>query len=98
MDTVASTSTGGMVRPVSASAMARWIKDEEASSQRQQKGAERSLQWEWEERNVRVIGGGEGTHGSKEGGRSEQDKEGRGKRLPWTQIVRGRTATPPTGR
>ena len=47
---------------------------------------------------MRVIGGGEGTHGSKEGGRSEQDKEGRGKRLPWTQIVRGRTATPPTGR
>ena len=49
-------------------------------------------------REMRVIGGGEGTQGSKEGGRSEQDKEGRGKRLPWTRIVRGRTATPPTGR
>ena len=49
-------------------------------------------------REMRVIGGGEGTQGSKEGGGSEQDKEGRGKRLPWTRIVRGRTATPPTGR
>jgi len=47
---------------------------------------------------MRVIGGGEGTAGSNEGGGSEQDKEGRGKRLPWTQIDRGRTATPPTGR
>ena len=46
---------------------------------------------------MRLIGGGEGTHGSKEGGGSKQDKEGRGKRLPWTQIVRGKTATPPTG-
>ena len=27
---------------------------------------------------MRVIGGGEGTQGSKEGGGSEQDKEGRG--------------------
>ncbi len=49
-------------------------------------------------REMRVIGGGEGTQGSKEGGGSEQDKERRGKWLPWTQIVRGRTATPPTGR
>jgi hypothetical protein len=49
-------------------------------------------------REIRVIGGDEGTQGSKEGGGSEQDKEGRGKRLPWTQIVRGRTATLPTGR
>ncbi len=49
-------------------------------------------------REMRVIGGGEGTQGSKEGGGSEQNKEGRGKLLPWTQIVRGRTATPPTGR
>ena len=49
-------------------------------------------------REMRVIGGGEGTQGSKEGGGSEQDKEGRGKRLPWTRIVRGRSATPPTGR
>ena len=49
-------------------------------------------------REMRVIGGGEGTQGSKEGDGSEQDKEGRGKRLPWTRIVRGRTATPPTGR
>ena len=32
------------------------------------------------------------------GGRSEQDEEGRGKQLPWTRIVRGRTPTPPTGR
>ena len=32
-------------------------------------------------REMRVIGGGEGTQGSKEGGGSEQDKEGRGKRL-----------------
>ena len=47
---------------------------------------------------MRVIGGGEGTHGSKEGDGSKQDTEGRGKRLTWTQIVRGRTATPPTGR
>jgi len=47
---------------------------------------------------MRVIGGGEGTQGSKEGGGSEQDKEGRGKQLPWMRIVRGRTATPPTGR
>jgi hypothetical protein len=47
---------------------------------------------------MRVIGGDEGTQGSKEGGGSEQNKEGRGKRLPWTQIVRGRTATLPTGR
>jgi hypothetical protein len=47
---------------------------------------------------MRVIGRGEGTQGSKEGGGSEQDKEGRGKRLPWTRIVRGRTATPPMGR
>ena len=47
---------------------------------------------------MRVIGGGEGTQGSKEGGGSEQDKEGRGKRLPWTQIVSGRTGTLPTGR
>ena len=35
-------------------------------------------------REMRVTGGGKGTQGSKEGGRSEQDKEGRGKRLPWT--------------
>ena len=49
-------------------------------------------------REMRVIGGGEGTQGSKEGGGSEQDKEGRGKRLPWTRIVRGRTPMPPTGR
>jgi hypothetical protein len=49
-------------------------------------------------REMRVIGGGEGTQGSKEGGGSEQDKEGRGKQLPCTQIIRGRTATPPTGR
>jgi hypothetical protein len=49
-------------------------------------------------REMRVIDGGKGTQGSKEGGGSEQDKEGRGKRLPWTRIVRGRTATPPTGR
>ena len=49
-------------------------------------------------REMRVIGGGEGTQGSKEGDGSEQDKEGRGKRLPWTRIVRGRTVTPPTGR
>jgi hypothetical protein len=40
-------------------------------------------------REMRVIGGGEGTQGSKEGGGSEQDKEGRGKRLQWTRIVRG---------
>ena len=32
-------------------------------------------------REMRVIGGGEGTQGSKEGGGSEQDEEGRGKRL-----------------
>ncbi len=49
-------------------------------------------------REMRVIGGGKCTQGSKEGGGSEQDKEGRGKRLPWTRIVRGRKATPPTGR
>jgi hypothetical protein len=49
-------------------------------------------------REMKVIGGGEGTQGSKEGGGSEQGKEGRGKRLKWTQIVKGRTATPPTGR
>jgi hypothetical protein len=49
-------------------------------------------------REMRVISGGEGTQGSKEGGGSEQDKEGRGKRLPWTRIVGGGTATPPTGR
>jgi hypothetical protein len=49
-------------------------------------------------REMRVIGGGEGTQGSKEGGGSKQDKEERGKRLPWTRIVRGRTATPPMGR
>ena len=49
-------------------------------------------------REMRVIGGGEGMQGSKEGGGSEQDKEGRGKRLPWTQVIGGRTATPPTGR
>jgi hypothetical protein len=49
-------------------------------------------------REMRVIGGGEGTQGSKEGGGSEQGKEGRGKRLQWTRIVKGRTATPPTGR
>jgi len=42
-------------------------------------------------RSMRVIGGGEGTQGSKEGGGSKQDKEGRGKRLPWMRIVRGRT-------
>ncbi len=47
---------------------------------------------------MRVIGGGEGTQGSKEGGGSEQGKEGRGKRLQWTRIVKGRMATPPTGR
>ena len=35
-------------------------------------------------REMRVIGGGEGTQGSMEGGGSEQDKEGRGKRLHWT--------------
>jgi hypothetical protein len=49
-------------------------------------------------REMRVIGGGEGTQGSKEGDGSEQDKEGRGKRLPWTRIVSGRMATPPTWR
>ncbi len=49
-------------------------------------------------REMRVIDGGKGTQGSKEGGGSEQDKEGRGKRLPCTRIVRGGTATPPTGR
>ena len=49
-------------------------------------------------REMRVIGRGEGTQGSMEGDRSEQDKEGRGKRLPWTRIVRGRTETPPTER
>ncbi len=32
-------------------------------------------------REMRVIDGGEGTQGSKEGSGSEQDKEGRGKRL-----------------
>ena len=48
-------------------------------------------------REMRVIGGGKGTQGSKEGGGSEQDEEGRGKRLPWTQIVGGRMAVP-TGR
>ena len=47
---------------------------------------------------MRVIRKGEGTQGSKEGGGSEQDKEGRGKRLPWMRIVRGRTAMLPTGR
>ena len=46
---------------------------------------------------MRVNGGGQGTQGSKEGGRSEQDEEGRGKRLPWTRIVGGRTAAQ-TGR
>jgi hypothetical protein len=40
-------------------------------------------------REMRVIGGGEGTQWSKEGGGSEQDKDGRGKRLQWTRIVRG---------
>jgi len=35
-------------------------------------------------RETRVIDGGEGTQGSKEGSGSDQDKEGRGKRLPWT--------------
>ena len=45
---------------------------------------------------MRVIGGGEGTQGSKEGGGSEKDKKGRGK-WPWTRIIRGRTVTPPTG-
>ena len=35
-------------------------------------------------REMRVIDGGEGTQGSKEGGGSKQDKEGRGKQLPWT--------------
>ena len=49
-------------------------------------------------REIRVIGRGEGTQGSKEGGGSKQDKEGRGKRLPWMRIVRGRMATPPNGR
>jgi hypothetical protein len=49
-------------------------------------------------REMRVIGGGKGTQGSKEGGGSEQGKEGRGKLLQWTRIVRGRTATPPMGR
>ena len=49
-------------------------------------------------REMRVISGGEGTQGSKEGGGSEQDKERRGKRLPWTRIVRSSTATPPMGR
>jgi hypothetical protein len=33
---------------------------------------------------MRVIGGDEGTQGSKEGGGSKQDEEGRGKWLPWT--------------
>ena len=47
---------------------------------------------------MRVIGGGEGAQGIKEGGGSEQDKEGRGKRLQLTRNVRGRMATPPTGR
>ena len=48
---------------------------------------------------MRVIGKGEGTQGSKEGGGSEQDKEGRGERLPsWMRIIRGRTMTPPMGR
>ncbi len=45
-------------------------------------------------RKMRVIGGGEGMQGSKEGGGSEQDEEGRGKQLPWMQIVGGRTAAP----
>ena len=49
-------------------------------------------------REMRVIGRGEGTQGSKEGSGSEQDKEGRGKQLPWSRSVRGRTATPPMGR
>ncbi len=35
-------------------------------------------------REMRVISRGEGTQGSKEGGGSKQDKEGRGKRLLWT--------------
>jgi hypothetical protein len=49
---------------------------------------------------MRVIGGGEGegTQGSKEGGGSKQDEEGRGQWLPWMQIVGDRTATPPMGR
>jgi len=42
-------------------------------------------------REMRVIGGGEGTQGSKEGGGSEQDEDMDANR-------RGRTATPPTGR
>ena len=33
---------------------------------------------------MRVIGGDEGTQGSKEGDGSKQDEEGKGKRLPWT--------------
>ena len=35
-------------------------------------------------REMRVIDGGEGTQGSKEGSGSKQDKERRGKWLPWT--------------
>ena len=51
-------------------------------------------------REMRVIGGGEGTQGSRRMmvGRREQDEEGRGKRLPWTRIVRSRMATSPAGR
>ena len=45
-------------------------------------------------REMRVIGRGQGTQGSKEGGGSKQDEEGRGKRLPWTRIVGGRMAAP----
>jgi len=47
---------------------------------------------------MRVIGGGEGTQGSKEGGGSKQDEEGKGQWLPWMQIAGDRTAMPPMGR
>ena len=47
----------------------------------------------WERR---VIGGGEGMQGSEEGGGSRTRRGG--KRLPWTRIVVGGSATPPTGR
>ena len=54
----------------------------------------RSRRWE-----RRVIGWGKGMQGSKEGGGSRKRRGKRGeKRLPWMQIVGGRTVTPPTGR
>ena len=47
---------------------------------------------------MRVICGGKGTQGSKEGSRSKQDKEGRGQWLPWKHIVGDRTAMLPMGK